>query len=236
MKDLIVVTGAAGALGRAVVARVLRDGQRVIAVDRCPARASEVGEEAHWIRGDVTSEDTRRSIVERVQMTSYRQLQLVNNAALSSAKRVWELESEEWESLFAVNVGAAFRLAKTLLPLMRERGSGAIVNVASVDGLGRNNNVGYAASKGALLRLSSAMARGCGRFGIRVNAVAPGFFESAMLDQYFEPAQLAELEQSIPLRRVARAEEIAQAVCFLLSSAASYITGATLTVDGGYLS
>lgn len=159
---------------------------------------------------------------------------LVNNAGILKQGDFFKLTENSWDKTFNVNLKGPFMLCQAAIPLMAEKGSGAIVNIASVGGqIGGNKAPDYAASKAGLISLTKSMARLGSKHGIRVNAVAPGWIETPI----FSKNKLAELQQEakgvIPLGRLGQPDEVAWATVFLLSDAASYITGHCLNVNGG---
>jgi len=163
---------------------------------------------------------------------------LVNNAGITWGAPAGELPLDRWNEVMATNVTGAFLVARAVLPLMQGRG-GAIVNVASVAGLvGTAPEVldaaGYSVSKGALIALTRDLAVKWARYGIRVNAVAPGFFDTRMSEKVIERSR-AHIEHLTPLARIGRQGELGHAIVFLASDAARYVTGHVLPVDGGML-
>jgi gluconate 5-dehydrogenase len=161
---------------------------------------------------------------------------LVNNAGVTWGQPAEEMPLEKWQSVLDTNLTGAFLFCQAAGQKMIRQGSGAIVNVASVAGLMALpepiHAAGYAASKGGLLALTRELAAKWARHGIRVNAIAPGFFPSRMTEKVLEAAQ-SEIETHIPMGRVGRAGELKGVAVFLASDAAAYITGQTIVVDGG---
>jgi len=148
---------------------------------------------------------------------------------------VWKLSDEDWAAVLDVNLSGAFRMTRVAAPAMRRRGSGAIVNIASINGLrGKFGQANYAASKGGLIAFTRAVAKELAREKVRVNAVAPGFIETRMTRELPEKV-LAQARAEAVLGRLGRPEDIAHAVLFLVSPLASHITGQVLVVDGGQL-
>ena len=155
---------------------------------------------------------------------------LVNNAGLARDGMLGLMTSEDWSKVIEVNLGGFFLLSRALVPHMQRQRRGRIINIASVSGqTGQAGQVNYAASKGGLIGATKALAREVARRNIQVNAVAPGFIETEMTGHL----PLEKILPHIPLGRVGRAEEVAEAVGFLCSPAAAYITGQVLSVNGG---
>jgi NAD(P)-dependent dehydrogenase (short-subunit alcohol dehydrogenase family) len=242
------VTGAASGIGRAIAGAFVQAGARVALVDVDAAIGTAAtqaiareGGCAVFIPADVSRSVDCRGAVDRVVEAFGRLDVVVNNAGIIRRADVVELPEEEWDRVMAVNVKSVFLLSKFAVPVMTRGGGGAIVNVSSGWGLvGGPRAVSYCASKGAVVLLTRAMAIDHGPAGIRVNCVCPGDTSTNMLRT--EALQLGEpLDQFLagsakrPLGRIGRPEEIAQAVLYLASDAASFVTGATLVVDGGGL-
>jgi NAD(P)-dependent dehydrogenase (short-subunit alcohol dehydrogenase family) len=244
----VIVTGAASGIGRAIGQASARAGAAVTLVDLDQANGARVAEaicadggRALFVAGDVAqSADCRRAVDDT--LAAFGRLDVVvNNAGIIRRADVVELDETEWDRVMAVNVRSVFLMSKYAVPAMMKAGRGAIVNISSGWGLkGGPRAVSYCASKGAVVQLTRAMAIDHGAAGIRVNCVCPGDTDTGMLrneaKQLGEPVDrfLAESAQR-PLARVGRPEEIAQAVLYLASDAASFVTGATLVVDGGGL-
>ena len=160
---------------------------------------------------------------------------LVNNAGVAVFKPILETSYEEWQRVLAVNLTGPFVCAQACAPLMRRQGGGAIVNIASISGVRASTlRVAYGTSKAGLMHLTKQQAAELGAMGIRVNAVAPGPVDTAMAKQVHTPAIRADYHDAIPLARYGTEREIADAVLFLCSDAASYVNGQTLAVDGGF--
>ncbi|HEU5319392.1 MAG TPA: SDR family NAD(P)-dependent oxidoreductase [Methylomirabilota bacterium] len=240
---VVLVTGAARGIGRAVARGFAREGARVAALDLDGAGAEAVareaaaqGRDALPLKTDVTAPAEVRHAVETVLAHWGRVDVLVNNAGgFSVIRRTEDIPDEEWEAVFRFNVASAFLCAKAVLPGMRRQRAGAIVNMSSVAGRAGAVTVTshYAAAKAALLGFTRHLAREVARDGIRVNAVAPGTVATERFRALRSEEETRRLADTVPLGRVSEPEEIAEAVLFLASDAARYITGATLDVNGG---
>ncbi|HEV8352594.1 MAG TPA: SDR family oxidoreductase [bacterium] len=233
------VTGAAGGIGHAIVRALLAAGWHVAATDRA---AADLPPDVAFVTADLAAPEGADVIVRALQ--SMRRLDaLVNNAAVQLAAPLLQTTAAEWDEIMAVNVRAAALLARATFPLLRIAG-GSVVNVASVHAVATSVDLAaYAASKGALVALTRAMAIEFAPAGVRVNAVLPGAVDTPMLRAGLrrghlagssDDERIAALGARTVLGRVGRPDEIAEAVLFLADGArSSFITGQALIVDGG---
>ena len=237
------VTGAGSGIGRASALAFARAGARVVVsdVDEAGGRATvdQIGRAAHFIRADVTSEEqVERLIVATVE--HFGRLDYAHNNAGVGAPpaALHEAEREPFERVLAVNLVGVWLCLKYEARHMLEHGGGAIVNTASLAGLiGFPMNVAYSASKHAVVGVTRTAALEYARAGIRVNAVCPAFVHTPMVDQLVELGgprmSLERLASMQPMGRLGTPEEVAEAVVWLCSDAAAFITGVALPVDGG---
>ena len=247
---VVVVTGGTRGIGAAIAETCAGLGGRIVLTGRdeqagatLEERVRAAGGTARFVQGDVTALGFPDRLVGDLLMHEGRIDVLVNNAGILSRSNVADCTDGEWDSVIATNVTAVFALCRAVVPVMRrqfvsEGHRGAIVNIASDWALvGAHNAVAYGASKGAIAQLTRSMAIDHARDGIRVNAVCPGDTETDMLLSERGTEQrgslLSRLGQAIPLGHVGQPADVAAAVAFLASDAASYITGVLLPVDGG---
>jgi NAD(P)-dependent dehydrogenase (short-subunit alcohol dehydrogenase family) len=236
-----VVTGAARGIGLAVARRFLDDGYSVALLDIDAATLAQTAatlaprERVLAIECDVAGPDQVRRAIDQVTARFGRIDALVNNAGVAVFKPLLDTTYEEWARVIAVNLTGPFLCTQACAPVMLAGGGGAVVNVGSISGLRASTlRVAYGTSKAALMHLTKQQAAELGERGIRVNAVAPGPVDTAMAKAVHTPDIRAGYHDAIPLNRYGTEEEIAAAVAFLCSDAASYVNGQTLAVDGGF--
>jgi 2-keto-3-deoxy-L-fuconate dehydrogenase len=227
------VTGAGSGIGEAVARALHAEGAEVVLADaageRVQALAAELGSRTQALTLDVRDEHAVAGAMGGLDV-------LANVAGVGSTTNAPDTPLEVWENVFAVNTRGTFLCCKHAIPGMIERGGGAIVNMASVAGLvGLPNRAAYCASKGAVIALTRALAIDHVRQGIRVNAVCPGTVDSPWVRRLVEEAgeSLDALRARQPMGRLGATDEVAQAVLYLASDAAAFVTGSELVIDGG---
>jgi NAD(P)-dependent dehydrogenase (short-subunit alcohol dehydrogenase family) len=234
------VTGGSRGLGLEIAVALAEAGARVALMARRAQYFEQAKAElpdALQLLGNVADETEVRQAVEATTGALGAPDILVNAAGISWGAPAMEMPIEKFHEVLAVNVGGAFLCARHVAPAMRERGWGKIINVASIAGLQGTppevmDAAGYSASKGGLIALTRDLAVKWGRFGIRVNALAPGFFPTRMSPRVIEHGG-AYITRMTPLGRIGQPGELAGAALFLASPASDYVTGAILPVDGG---
>ena len=236
-----IVTGGARGIGYATAEVLGRDGYALVLADLDAAAASEAasrlegaGYTALGVRTDVADASSVEAMAEQVLGRFGRIDVLVNNAGIAGrAAPIHEVTLAEWDTLIAIDLRSVFLCCKAVLPGMIERGSGAIINVASVAGKEGNPNMApYSAAKAGVIGFTKAVAKEVAQQGIRVNAVAPATAETDILKTLTEQA-IDYMRSKIPMGRLCRVEEVAEVIAFLASDRASFVTGQTYDISGG---
>lgn len=237
-----IVTGAAQGIGRAIAETLAKAGADIALVDRDVAHAAEavaaivrLGRRGLAVKANVAEWTDVQVMVEQVMAELGRIDILVNNAGITRDSLLLRMKEEDWNMVLDVNLTGTFHGTKAVLPVLMKQRGGAIVNIASVVGvMGNAGQANYAASKAAVIGLTKTVAREYASRAVTVNAVAPGFIDTAMTQGLVGDAREALLKQ-IPLGRLGTPNDVAEAVRFLVSPAAAYITGHVLHVNGGML-
>ena len=242
---VVIVTGAGSGIGRACAIALAAEGARVTLVGRTRNRldglAREIGESAIAVDADISKKDQIARVIERTVAHFGGLNVLLNNAGILHIGTAEQITEEQWDETFNVNVRGLWLLSRAVLPHMRKAGGGSIINMASVLGInGARNRASYAASKGAAVLLTKCMAIDHGHENIRVNAICPSFVETELtadvIRKAADPEQVRRQRISVhPLGRLGQPEDIAGLAVYLASDESSWVTGATFSVDGGYL-
>ncbi|KAB8184141.1 glucose 1-dehydrogenase [Microbispora catharanthi] len=241
-----VVTGAARGIGAAIARRLAAEGAAVACVDltadRCASIVDEItvtGGRAVAFGCDVSDGAQVEALVPGVLNEFGRIDVLVNNAGLTRDNLLFRMSEEDWDKVVDVNLKSVFLMSRAVQKHMVEQRSGAIVNLSSRSALGNRGQANYAAAKAGIQGLTATMAIELGPFGVRVNAVAPGYVATPMTEAtavrlgVTPEEHQATMAQAVPLRRVGQPTEVASVVAFFASDDASYVTGQTLYVNGG---
>jgi 2-hydroxycyclohexanecarboxyl-CoA dehydrogenase len=241
--QVAIVTGAASGIGKATAVRLADEGASVLIADlnsdgaaAVAATICEQGGRAVAFGVDVTDAPAVRAMTEHARQALGRVDILVSNAGWDRAGPFADTDEELWDRVIAINYRGHLATCHAVLPYMRDQGGGRIVTVASDAGrVGSSGEVVYSGAKGAVIAFTKGLAREVARDGINVNCVAPGLVDTPMLAGIAEGHEklIAAIVRSIPLGRTAVPDEIAAAICFFASSDARYITGQTLSVNGG---
>jgi NAD(P)-dependent dehydrogenase (short-subunit alcohol dehydrogenase family) len=241
MHKVAMVTGAARGIGLATAKRFLADGWRVVLLDidqetlHHSAAALPDPDVILPIGCDVADAAGVTKALAAVAQKFGRLDALVNNAGIAVFKPILELTYAEWSRVLAVNLTGPFLCTQAAVPLIRDGGGGAIVNITSISGLRASTlRTAYGTSKAGLAHLTQQQAVELAAFGIRVNAVAPGPVDTAMAQAVHTPQIRAAYHDAIPLNRYGLEQELAETIFFLCGDRSSYITGQTIAVDGGF--
>jgi len=229
MKKIVVITGAASGIGKAT-ADVLQSEYDLVLLDK--AEISRQGK-GIWVRQcDLLQTDQIAALWQDSEIPWEHLWGLVNCAGITVGGDIFDLTESEWDLDQAINLKAPFLMSQAAARHLQRNGGGSIVNISSLAGVQGAKKPNYAASKAGILGLTKAIAARAGQFGIRCNAIYPGAVDTPLIADWDEAKRL-QIVGNTPLGRLARPEEIAQVVRFLLSEQASYITGAALNATGG---
>ncbi|NYE07014.1 NAD(P)-dependent dehydrogenase (short-subunit alcohol dehydrogenase family) [Bacillus niacini] len=240
-----IVTGANKGLGLAVAENFVKEGKKVVFVIRNKAnleqtrhrfQQEELQKQVMFIQLDVSDINGIKSAVNEVLNEWGRIDILVNNAGIRFETPIEEIHEEEWDQVLSVNLKSTFFFSQAVIPAMKERGWGRIINMSSIGGQAGPLTSGahYSASKAGQIALSKVFARSLAPYGITVNTVAPAAIRTPEMDK-MDPAKLAQMVETIPLRRVGEPREVSDLVSYLTSDTGGFTTGATFDINGGRL-
>ncbi len=241
-RKVILVTGAGRGIGRAIAVLAAREGARVALIDRDETtvretldQIHELGADGFLIIRDITLDQAIPEIIEEVRARWTRLDILVNNAGFDRPAGIFKIQDPEWDAVLGVHLKAAMAFIRAAMPIMKAQGYGRVVNLSSIYGkTGGKGEIAYATAKAGLIGLTKSVAKEVGKFGVCVNAVLPGLTATPAIQTMMAEKFKEQILSQTPLGRMAQPEEIAQAVIFLASDEASYITGACLEVSGGW--
>lgn len=243
LKDKVaIITGAANGIGFAAAKRFAKEGAKVVIADFNEAegvmRQTELNEEGYdviFVQVDVSNKDSVGMMVEQVVSTFGTVDILINNAGITRDAMLTKMKQEDFQQVLDVNLTGVFNCTQAVAPFMIDQGKGKIVSTSSVSGVyGNVGQTNYAAAKAAIIGMTKTWAKELGRKGINVNAVAPGFTETNMVATVPEKVVEA-MKASIPMQRLGKPEDIANAYLFLASNESDYVNGIVLHVDGGIM-
>ena len=239
LKDkVVIITGAAGGIGKATALRFAAEGAHVVVADFAEGAATVAEVEAKGVRGlsvrvDVTDAGSVAAMVELVKASFGRIDVLINNAGITKDSMMKKMSKDAWDAVIGVNLTGVFNCTSAVLPVMLEQRSGVVLTTSSVVGLyGNLGQTNYAASKWGVIGMTKSWAKEMARNGLRFNCVAPGFIGTDMVRKIPEQVLNEKILIKIPQARLGEPEEIAAALAFLASDDAKYINGAVLSVDG----
>lgn len=237
--EIALVTGASRGIGAAIANALATVGATVVGTATSSGGAESIsatlGASGRGVVLNIADDDSVQAAVADVQKNEGAPTILVNNAGITRDNLLLRMKADEWEDVIATNLSGCYRLSKACLRGMMKAKKGRIVNIASVIGVtGNAGQANYAAAKAGIIGFSKSLAKEIGSRNITVNVVAPGFIDTDMTRVLSEEQRAAMLDQ-IPLGRLGQGEDIANAVLFLSSNAAAYVTGETLHVNGGML-
>lgn len=239
--EVVLITGGASGIGLAAAERLIKAGWSVAITDMdekalAAARAAHEKATVAFERLDVTDEEAVRAAIDRIEAKLGPLTGVVNSAGIAADKHVFDTTPALMRRILDVNVVGLFTVAQAAAERMKARGRGSIVNIASVAGVrGSKGRSAYGGSKGAVITMTQSMANDLARYGIRVNAIAPGPIETPMVKAVHDAATRKLWLRHVPMRRYGSPEEVASAIHFLLDEDwSSYVTGEILAVDGGF--
>ncbi len=233
---IAIITGAAQGMGASHARKFIEEGAKVVLTDlndeKGNALAAELGENALFVKHNVTSADDWATVVAETEKAFGPLNVLVNNAGITMAKSILEITEEEYRRIVDINQVSVFLGMKAVIPYMQKAGGGSIVNISSINGIVAGT-IGYTDTKFAVRGMTKAVAIEGAHYGIRVNSVHPGVIATPMVVQGDTKASVEEFSKHIPLKRIAQSEEVSNLVVYLASDESSYSTGAEFIVDGG---
>ncbi len=231
-----IITGAAQGMGASHARKFIEEGAKVVLTDlnkeKGEALSAELGENALFVSQNVTSTEDWERVVNEAEKAFGRVDVLVNNAGITMAKSILQTTEEEYRRIVDINQLSVFLGMKTVIPAMQKAGGGSIVNISSMNGLVAGA-IGYTDTKFAVRGMTKAAAVECANYGIRVNSVHPGVIATPMVVQEDTKAAVEAFSKHIPLKRVAKPEEVSNLVVYLASDESSYSTGSEFVIDGG---
>lgn len=243
LKDKVaIITGGANGIGLAACKKFVAEGAKVIMADFDEQSGNiqvnslrELGHEITFLKVDVTDRESVDFFVANVLKTYGTIDILINNAGITRDAMLLKMKPSDFQQVLDVNINGVFNCTQAVVPHFIEKSSGKIINTSSVTGVyGNVGQTNYAASKAAVIGMTKSWAKEFGRKGIQVNAVAPGFISTSMVEKIPQP-MLEKMASAVSLQRIGQPEDVANAYLFLASNEADYITGHVLHIDGGIM-
>jgi NAD(P)-dependent dehydrogenase (short-subunit alcohol dehydrogenase family) len=248
---IAIVTGASSGFGRATAVRFAEEGAALVIADLDESGGAETirlieaaGSSAVLVVGDVATVDGAGAVVAAAVASFGTVDVLVNNAGITPAEttETWNAPEESWDQVIRVNLKSVFLCSKATIPILLDKGSGSIVNVASIAATRAVGGASYAATKGAILSYTRLVSRELAARGVRINCVSPGYMNTPMstgerrgLDAEAQAERLEAMARRVPMRRMGSVDDIANAIVYLAGEESAYVTGQEFVVDGGYL-
>ena len=231
-RNVLVVGGSRG-IGKATALQFLKSGANVF----CASRTSPLKDEISWIQCDIKNEQEIKLLFSRIDQKTDKLDFVINVAGTNLCMPIENIDSKEWDRVFDTNLKSFFLICKEAVARMKKNRYGRIVNVSSIAGRSKSivSGVHYTSSKAGIIGLTKQLAHEVAKDGILVNAICPSQTITEMLKESMDEHQMRKLSEKIPVQRIASVEEQALPILFLCSSAASYISGTTLDVNGGQL-
>jgi 3-oxoacyl-[acyl-carrier protein] reductase len=231
MNQVILVTGASRGIGKSIAESLAKEGNTVIGTSRSNFKYNN--NNLISMKLDITVRDDIDKFFLKLKEENLLPNVLINNAGITSDKLFMRMTNDDWDNVLSTNLTGVFNITKACIKNMIRNRNGRIINISSVSGLmGNPGQVNYSSSKAGLVGFTKSLAKEVGSRGITVNCIAPGFIETDMTDYLVDDAKDSLIE-SIPLKKLGSVDDIAHAVKFLVSENSSYITGQTISIDGG---
>lgn len=235
--QVAIITGGANGIGKATVTRFLKEGAKVVIADFDEIAGQQLAQSFHseavyFIQVDVSNQDSVKKLVNETISHFGTVDILINNAGITRDATLQKMTEADFQAVLNVNLTGVFHCTQAVVPIMSERGKGKIINTSSVSGVyGNFGQTNYAATKAAVVGMTKTWAKELGRKGINVNAVAPGFTRTSMVEKMPDDV-IEKMKAMIPLQRIGKPEDIANAYLFLASGESDYVHGHVLHVDG----
>ena len=235
MNKNVFISGASRGIGRAIAYHFAKNNFVVVGTSRNKFEFDQKSDNLIPLKLDVTSRDDVADCFEMLKAKDLLPKILINNAGITSDQIFLRMKNEDWDNVINTNLNGVFNLSKIFVKNMIKQKEGRIINISSISGLmGNPGQVNYSSSKAALNGFTKSLAKELGSRNITVNCIAPGYIETDMTS-YIDENQKNKLLETIPLKRLGKSEDVAKLVSFLSSNEASYITGQTISIDGGLL-
>ena len=235
MNKNVFISGASRGIGRAIAYHFAKNNFVVVGTSRNEFEFDQKSDNLIPLKLDVTSRDDVADCFEMLKAKDLLPKILINNAGITSDQIFLRMKNEDWDNVINTNLNGVFNLSKIFVKNMIKQKEGRIINISSISGLmGNPGQVNYSSSKAALNGFTKSLAKELGSRNITVNCIAPGYIETDMTS-YIDENQKNKLLETIPLKRLGKSEDVAKLVSFLSSNEASYITGQTISIDGGLL-